>query len=93
MLSTEFDRPPNLVRDAGIYSTRAGSILTSAGPAWDFGVHVLCTYRRECHPRGNRCLRLVSIGLFIIFRSRRGKWWLDTLPLPRSDTAVVWSPS
>ena len=35
ILSTEFDRPPNLVRDKGIYSTRAGSILTSAGPAWD----------------------------------------------------------
>ena len=33
--STEFNRPLNLVRDKGIYSTRTGSILTSAG-------------RREC---------------------------------------------
>ena len=33
ILFTEFNSPPNLVRDKGIYSTRAGSILTSAGPA------------------------------------------------------------
>ena len=33
ILSTEFDRPPNHVRDKGIYSIRAGSILTSPGPA------------------------------------------------------------
>ena len=38
ILSTEFDRPPNPIRDQGIYSTRAGSILTSAGPAWDFAI-------------------------------------------------------
>ena len=37
-LLTEFNSPPNLVRDKGIYSTRAGSILTSAGPAWDLKV-------------------------------------------------------
>ena len=28
-IRAEFDRPPNLVRDMGICSTRAGSILTS----------------------------------------------------------------
>ena len=33
ILSTEFDRPPNLVRDKGIYSARAGSIYRSVGPA------------------------------------------------------------
>ena len=32
----KINSPPNLVRDQGIYSTKAGSILTSAGPAWDF---------------------------------------------------------
>jgi hypothetical protein len=32
ILSTEFISPPNLVRDKGIYSIRAGSMLTSAGP-------------------------------------------------------------
>jgi hypothetical protein len=41
VLFTEFNRPPNLVRDKGIYSTRAGSILTSAGPAWDFRVQLM----------------------------------------------------
>jgi hypothetical protein len=40
ILSTEFNRSPNLVRDKGIYFTRAGSILTSARPAWDFGVQL-----------------------------------------------------
>ena len=35
LLFTEFNSPPNLVKNKGIYSTRAGSILTSAGPAWD----------------------------------------------------------
>jgi hypothetical protein len=29
LLFTEFNSPPNLVRDKGIYSTRAGSMLTS----------------------------------------------------------------
>jgi hypothetical protein len=38
ILFTEFNSPPNLVRDKGIYSTRAGSILASAGPAWDLRV-------------------------------------------------------
>ena len=41
ILSTEFNTPPNLVRDKGIYATRAGFILTSAGPAWDFRVHLM----------------------------------------------------
>jgi hypothetical protein len=36
-----FNSPPNLVRDKGIYSTRAGSILTSAGPAWDLRVQLM----------------------------------------------------
>ena len=38
---TEFNSPPNRVRDKGIYSPRAGSILTSAGPAWDLRVQLL----------------------------------------------------
>ena len=33
--------PPNLGRDKGIYSTRAGSVLTSAGPAWDLRVQLM----------------------------------------------------
>jgi hypothetical protein len=33
ILLVKINSPPNLVRDKGIYSTRAGSILTSAGPA------------------------------------------------------------
>jgi hypothetical protein len=41
ILFTEFNRPSNLVRDKGIYSTRAGSILTSAGPAWDLRVQLM----------------------------------------------------
>ena len=45
ILSTEFDSPPNLVRDKGIYSTRAGSMLTSAGPAWDLRVQPYGTRR------------------------------------------------
>ena len=40
ILLTEFSSLPNLVRDKGIYSPRAGSILTNAGPAWDF----VCKY-------------------------------------------------
>jgi hypothetical protein len=35
-LLRKFNSPPNLIRDKGIYSTWAGSILTSAGPSWDF---------------------------------------------------------
>jgi hypothetical protein len=38
---TEFNSRPNLVRDKGIYSIRAGSILTSAGPAWDLRVQLM----------------------------------------------------
>ena len=45
ILSTEFNSPPNLVRDKGIYSTRAGSMLTSAGPAWDLRVQPYGTQR------------------------------------------------
>ena len=41
ILFTEFNSPPNLVRVKGIYSTRAGSILTSAGPAWDLRVQLM----------------------------------------------------
>jgi hypothetical protein len=41
ILFTEFNSPPNLVRDKGIYSTRAGSILTSEGPAWDLRVQLM----------------------------------------------------
>jgi hypothetical protein len=41
ILFTEFNCPPNLVRDKGIYSTRAGPILTSAGPAWDLRVQLV----------------------------------------------------
>ena len=41
ILFTEFNSPPNLVSDKGIYSTRAGSILTSAGPAWDLRVQLM----------------------------------------------------
>ena len=44
-LLRKFNSPPNLVRDNGIYSTRAGSILTSAGPAWDLGVQLI---EHEC---------------------------------------------
>ena len=40
ILFTKFNSPPNLVRDKAIYSTRAGSILTSAGPAWDLRVQL-----------------------------------------------------
>ena len=45
ILSTEFNSPPNLVRDMAIYSTRAGSMLTSAGPAWDLRVQPYGTRR------------------------------------------------
>jgi hypothetical protein len=45
ILSTEFNSPPNLVRDKGIYSTRAGSMFTSAGPAWDLRVQPYGTRR------------------------------------------------
>jgi hypothetical protein len=45
LLFTEFNSPPNLVRDKGIYSTRAGSMLTSAGPAWDLRVEPYGTRR------------------------------------------------
>ena len=41
ILFTEFNSPPNLVRDKGIYSTRARFILTSAGPAWDLRVQLM----------------------------------------------------
>jgi hypothetical protein len=41
MVFTEFNSPPNLVSDKGIYSTRAGSILTSAGQAWDLRVQLM----------------------------------------------------
>ena len=41
ILFTEFNSQPNLVRDKGIYSTRAGSILTSVGPAWDLRVQLM----------------------------------------------------
>ena len=41
ILFTEFNSPPNLVRDKGIYSIRAGSILTSEGPAWDLRVQLM----------------------------------------------------
>ena len=45
ILFTESNSPPNLVRDKRIYSTRAGSILTSAGPAWDLRVQLMDTRR------------------------------------------------
>ena len=45
ILSTEFNSPPNLIRDKVIYSTRAGSMLTSTGPAWDLRVHLYETRR------------------------------------------------
>ena len=41
LFTKEINSPPNLVRDKGIYSTRAGSILTSAGPAWDLRVQLM----------------------------------------------------
>jgi hypothetical protein len=41
ILLVKINSPPNLVRDKGIYSTRAGSILTSAGPAWDLRVQLM----------------------------------------------------
>ena len=41
ILLGKFNSPPNLVRDKGIYSTRAGSILTSAGLAWDLRVQLM----------------------------------------------------
>ena len=41
MLFTEFNSLPNLITDKGIYSTWAGSILTSAGPAWDLRVQLM----------------------------------------------------
>ena len=44
-LLRKFNSPPNLVRDKGIYSTRAGSILTSAGSAWDLRVQLM---EHEC---------------------------------------------
>jgi hypothetical protein len=41
ILLVKINSPPNLVRDKGIYSTRAGSMLTSAGPAWDLRVQLM----------------------------------------------------
>ena len=41
LLLRKSNSPPNLVRDKGIYSTRAGSILTSAGTAWDLRVQLI----------------------------------------------------
>jgi hypothetical protein len=41
ILLVKINSPSNLVRDKGIYSTRAGSILTSAGPAWDLRVQLM----------------------------------------------------
>ena len=37
----KINSPPNLIRDKGIYSTWAGSILTSAGPAWDLRAQLM----------------------------------------------------
>jgi hypothetical protein len=45
ILLVKINSPPNLVRDKGIYSTRAGSMLTSAGPAWDLRVQPYGTRR------------------------------------------------
>jgi hypothetical protein len=41
ILFTEFNSPPNLVRDKGIYSTRSGSNLTSAEPTWDLRAQLM----------------------------------------------------
>ena len=41
ILLRKFNNLPSLVRDKEIYSTRAGSILTSAGPAWDLRVQLM----------------------------------------------------
>ena len=46
ILFTEFNSPPNLIRDKGIYSTWAGSILINTGPAWDLKVQQLYRTRR-----------------------------------------------
>jgi hypothetical protein len=41
ILLVTINSPPNVVRDKGIYSTRAGFILTSTGPAWDLRVQLM----------------------------------------------------
>ena len=46
ILLVKINSLPNLVRDKGIYSTRAGSILTCAGPAWDLRVQAAYGTRR-----------------------------------------------
>ena len=68
ILSTEFDRPLNLVRDKGADSSRAGSILTSAGPAWDFGVQLM---EHEYEDQRVKKWRMVYCQLMCSTRKRR----------------------
>ena len=97
ILFTEFNiaRRTSLVENTGIYSTWAGSILTSAGPVWDLRVQLMDTRRRGSMSAGVRTDGVEEVTYCRSRRSARKRRWARRMreEIWFCECVWIWGPS